>query len=127
MKEYISTNVLNLNIEIRIKANYYSQAMDLLLSVTRNIDDYRIGYQNAVEMEQKKLSSVEFLAERYEYVSWMLKRDEIGSTTAAEWTVKYLQQAKEMHEQERQSFKDKHGLSDEELNYDPEQHKGADV
>lgn len=51
-------------------------------------------------MEQKKLSSVEFLAERYEYVSWMLKRDEIGSTTAAEWMGKYLQQAKEMHKQE---------------------------
>ena len=42
MKEYIFTNTLNLNIEIRIKANYYAQAMDLLLSVTRNIDDYRL-------------------------------------------------------------------------------------
>jgi hypothetical protein len=51
-------------------------------------------------MEQKKLSSVEFLAERYEYVSWMLKRDEIGLTTAEEWKVKYLEQAKEMHKQE---------------------------
>ena len=42
MKEYIFENILNSNIEIRIKANYYSQAMDLLLSVTRNIDDYRL-------------------------------------------------------------------------------------
>lgn len=47
-----------------------------------------------------KLSSVEFLAERYEYVSWMLKRDEIEIAIAEEWKVKYLQQAKEMHKQE---------------------------
>lgn len=42
MKEYIFENILNSNIEIRIKANYYNQAMELLLSVTRNIDDYRL-------------------------------------------------------------------------------------
>ena len=42
MKEYIFTNVLNSNIEIRIKANYYTQAMELLLSITRDIDDYRL-------------------------------------------------------------------------------------
>jgi hypothetical protein len=42
MKEYIFENILNSNIEIRIKANYYAQAMDLLLSATRNIDDYRL-------------------------------------------------------------------------------------
>jgi hypothetical protein len=42
MKEYIFKNILNSNIEIRIKANYYNQAMELLLSVTRNIDDYRL-------------------------------------------------------------------------------------
>jgi len=42
MKYYIFENILNSNIEIRIKANYYSQAMDFLLSVTRNIDDYRL-------------------------------------------------------------------------------------
>jgi hypothetical protein len=42
MKEYIFTNTLNSNIEIKIKAYNYTQAMDLLLSVTRNIDDYRL-------------------------------------------------------------------------------------
>jgi hypothetical protein len=42
MKEYIFENVLNSNIKIRIKAYYYSQAMDLLLSVTRNVDDYKL-------------------------------------------------------------------------------------
>jgi len=44
MKEYIFENILNSNIEIRIKAHYYTQAMDLLLSVTRNIDDYRLRH-----------------------------------------------------------------------------------
>ena len=43
MKEYIFENVLNSNIKINIKANSYLQAMDLLLSVTRNIDDYRLN------------------------------------------------------------------------------------
>jgi len=42
MKEYIFTNTLNSNIDIKIKASNYTQAMDLLLSVTRNIDDYRL-------------------------------------------------------------------------------------
>ena len=42
MKEFIFENILNSNIEIRIKAHYYAQAMDLLLSATRNIDDYRL-------------------------------------------------------------------------------------
>lgn len=42
MKEYIFTNVLNSNIEIKIKAYNYTQAMDLLLAVTRDIDDYRL-------------------------------------------------------------------------------------
>ena len=42
MKEYIFTNVLNSNIEIKIKAYNYTQAMDLLLSVTKDIDDYRL-------------------------------------------------------------------------------------
>lgn len=46
MKEYIFINILNSNIEIRIKANYYSQAMDILLSVTRNIDEYRVQSNN---------------------------------------------------------------------------------
>ena len=43
MKEYIFENILNSNIEIRIKANYYNEAMDLLLSVTRYIEDYRLN------------------------------------------------------------------------------------
>jgi hypothetical protein len=40
---------------------------------------------------------------------------------------RYADLWEQWHEQERQLFKEKHGLSDEELNYYPEQHKGADV
>lgn len=46
MKEYIFQNTLNTNIEIRIKATNYNQAMDLLLSITRNIDDFRLYSHN---------------------------------------------------------------------------------
>jgi hypothetical protein len=42
MKEYIFTNTLNANIEIVIKAHNFTYAMELLLSVTRNIEDYRL-------------------------------------------------------------------------------------
>ena len=42
MEEYVFINILNSNIEIKIKANYYTQAMDLLLSATKNIDDYKL-------------------------------------------------------------------------------------
>jgi hypothetical protein len=42
MKEYIFENILNSNINIVIKAHHYTQAMELLLSTTRDIDDYRL-------------------------------------------------------------------------------------
>jgi len=42
MKDYIFTNTLNSNIEIKITAYNYTQAMDLLLSVTRYIEDYTL-------------------------------------------------------------------------------------
>ncbi len=42
MRQYNFFNVLNANIEINIKAHNYTQAMDLLLSITRNINDYRL-------------------------------------------------------------------------------------
>lgn len=42
MKTYTFENVLNSNIRIKIKANYYTQAMDLLLSATRHIEDYKL-------------------------------------------------------------------------------------
>ena len=41
MREYIFENTLNSNIQIRIKAYTYTDAMDLLLSITRDIDLYK--------------------------------------------------------------------------------------
>lgn len=40
---------------------------------------------------------------------------------------RYADLWEQWYEQERQIFKEKHGLSDEELNYYPEQCKGADI
>lgn len=42
MKEFVFKNVLNSNIEIKIKANYYSQAIELLFSVTKYVEDYKL-------------------------------------------------------------------------------------
>lgn len=46
MKEYIFINILNSRIEIRINANSYAQAMDILLYITRDIDEYRVQSDN---------------------------------------------------------------------------------
>jgi hypothetical protein len=42
MKEYKFENVLNYNIKIIIKANYYNQAMDLLHSTVKHSEDYKL-------------------------------------------------------------------------------------
>jgi hypothetical protein len=42
LKEYIFENVLNSNIEIRIKANSYSEALDMIgIATNYNSEDYR--------------------------------------------------------------------------------------
>lgn len=50
--------------------------------------------------EEKKLSAVEWLAEKYNYVTWMRNRDEISAGMADEWRKHYLDQAKEMEKQQ---------------------------
>ena len=50
--------------------------------------------------EEKKLSAVEWLAERYNYVTWIRNRDEISAGLADEWRKHYLEQAKEMEKQQ---------------------------
>jgi hypothetical protein len=50
--------------------------------------------------EEKKISAVEWLAEKYKYVTWMRKRDEISAGLADEWRKHYLEQAKEMEKQQ---------------------------
>jgi len=46
------------------------------------------------------MTAVEFLAERYNYITWMRNRDEISAGTADEWRTKYLKEAKEMEEKQ---------------------------
>lgn len=42
-------------------------------------------------------SSIEWLAEAYNYVTWMRNRDEISAEVADEWRKRYLEQAQAMH------------------------------
>lgn len=42
MKEYIFEHTLNPDIQVRVKANHYTEAMELLLSVTRYIEDFKL-------------------------------------------------------------------------------------
>ena len=42
MEAYIFIHKTNPNIEIRISAYNYTQAMDLLLSITRDIDSFKL-------------------------------------------------------------------------------------
>lgn len=46
------------------------------------------------------MTAVDFLAERYNYITWMRNRDEISAGTADEWRAKFLKEAKEMEERE---------------------------
>ena len=51
---------------------------------------------NITQYLETNQSPVEWLAERYNYVTWMRNRDEISGATADEWRKKYLEEAKEM-------------------------------
>lgn len=46
------------------------------------------------------MTAVEFLAERYNYITWMRNRDEISEATADEWRAKFKKEAMEMEEQQ---------------------------
>jgi hypothetical protein len=43
-----------------------------------------------------KQTAVEFLADKYNYITWLRNRDEISAGTADEWRKKFLEEAKEM-------------------------------
>lgn len=49
-------------------------------------------------MENK--TAVDYLAERYNYITWMRDKDEISAGTADEWRAKFLKEAKEMEKQQ---------------------------
>jgi len=42
------------------------------------------------------MTAVEYLAERYNYITWMRNRDEISAETSDKWREKFLKEAKEM-------------------------------
>lgn len=47
-----------------------------------------------------KQTAVEWLAEKYNYVTWMRNRDEISAGLADEWRKHYLEQAKAMEKEQ---------------------------
>jgi hypothetical protein len=47
-----------------------------------------------------KQTAVEWLAEKYDYAYWMVKRNEISPVLAEQWKKHYLEQAKEMEKQQ---------------------------
>jgi hypothetical protein len=47
-----------------------------------------------------KQTAVEWLAEKYNYVTWMRNRDEISAGLADEWRKHYLDQAKAMEKEQ---------------------------
>lgn len=49
-------------------------------------------------------TAVEWLAEKYDYAYWMVKRDEILPALAEEWKKHYLEQAKEMEKEQVEDF-----------------------
>ena len=42
------------------------------------------------------MTPVEYLAEKYNYITWLRNRDEISAGTADEWRDKFLNEAKKM-------------------------------
>jgi hypothetical protein len=48
-----------------------------------------------------KQTAVEWLAEKYNYVTWMSNRDEISAGMADEWRKHYLEQAKAMDKEQK--------------------------
>lgn len=51
-------------------------------------------------MSNKKQTAVEWLAEKYNYITWMCNRDEISAGTADEWRSQFLKEAKQMEKQQ---------------------------
>jgi hypothetical protein len=59
-----------------------------------------IGWASANLKIMSKQTAVEFLAERYNYITWMRNRDEISAGTADELRAKFLKEAKEMEKEQ---------------------------
>ena len=46
------------------------------------------------------MTAVEYLAERYNYITWLRNRDEISAGTADEWRERFLKEAKEKEKEQ---------------------------
>ena len=63
-----------------------------------------------LELNMNKMkTTAEWLAEKYNYITWMRNRDEISPGMADEWRKHYLDQAKAMENQEKINFADEYG------------------
>ena len=51
-------------------------------------------------MSNKKQTAVEWLAVKYDFITWMRNRDEISPTDAYKWRKDFLEQAKEMEKEQ---------------------------
>jgi hypothetical protein len=51
-----------------------------------------------------KYTAVEFLSERYMYVTWLRNRDEISASWADKLRAEYLEQANEMYKEQMIEF-----------------------
>jgi hypothetical protein len=56
-----------------------------------------------------KQTAVEFLSEKYMYVTWLRNRDEISASWADKLRAQYLQEAKEMYKEQMVNFADDFG------------------
>jgi flagellar biosynthesis/type III secretory pathway protein FliH len=73
-----------------------------------------------------KQTAVEFLSEKYMYVTWLRNRDEISASWADNLRAEYLEQAKEMEKEQiingfEEGFKENYrdnGISGEEYYYE---------
>jgi hypothetical protein len=63
--------------------------------------------EKLIQKDKMKQTAVEWLAEKYNYVTWLRNRDEISAGLADEWRKHYLEVAKEMEkDQIKQAYLD---------------------
>ena len=61
-------------------------------------------------MSNKKQTAVEWLAEKYYYITWTRNRDEISAEVADELRKLFLEQAKEIDKQQKIDFANNYGF-----------------
>lgn len=64
------------------------------------MDEQDYKAMNEESKPKLKQTAVDYLAERYNYITWMRNRDEISAGTADEWRTKFLRVAKQMEKEQ---------------------------